>query len=112
VTGVVPAAATVLAVVAALALAALLVHRLGARRSPLGRRGVDWATSLGISAVLSAVLGLIMTVVNVGLTTAFPPAFLTSLAIGIVVGTPTAHVVVPRVLRLTAPLGGPPDDRA
>lgn len=110
-TGLLLSAGTVLAVVAALALAAGLVRRLGARRSPLGPRGVDWATSLGISAVLSTVLGVVMTALNVGPTAAFPPAFLTSVAIGVVVGTPTAYLVVPRVLRLTTPLGSGADDR-
>lgn len=104
-TGVVQSAATVLAATAALALLGYAVHRLGARRLPLGPRGVAWATSLGISAVLSLVLSLVMTTINVGFGAGFPTAFLTAVLIGVVVGTPTAYVVVPRVLRLTTPLG-------
>jgi hypothetical protein len=111
VTDVALAAATVLAVIAALALLGYAVHRLGARRSPLGPRGVEWATSLGISAVLSVVLSLVTTTINVGLGAGFPAAFLTSVLLGVVVGTPTAYFVVPRVLRLTAPLGGTPPSR-
>jgi hypothetical protein len=112
VTDVALSAATVLAVIAALALLGYAVHRLGARRSPLGPRGVEWATSLGISAVLSVMLSLVMTTINIGLGPGFPAAFLTSVLIGVVVGTPTAYVVVPRVLRLTTPLGGTPPSGA
>lgn len=101
------AAITVISVLGALAGAGYVAHRVGRHRSPLSRRGVDWATSLGISAVLSSVLGLVMTLINVGPTAAFPAAFLTSVGIGIAVGTPTAYLVVPRVLRLTTPLGPP-----
>lgn len=107
-TDIVLSVATVLAVIAGLALLGYAVHRLGARRSPLGPRGVKWATSFGISAVLSVTLSLVMTTINVGLGPGFPAAFLTAVLIGVVVGTPTAYVVVPRVLRLTTPLGGTP----
>jgi|GEM_PF-3172343 len=104
---VVVAAATVGAVAAFLILMAYVVRRLGRGRSRLSERGVDWATSLGISGVLSVVLSLVMVTINVGLTGAFPAAFLNSVLIGVVVATPTAYVVFPWVRRLTEPLAAP-----
>ncbi|MGL5825403.1 MAG: DUF2798 domain-containing protein [Nocardioides sp.] len=110
-TDIVPSAATALSVIAVLALLGYAVHLLGTRRSPLGPRVVQWANSFGISAVLSTVLGLVMTTINVGVGSSFPTAFLTSALIGVIVGTPTAYLVVPQVLRLTAPLERPAWDR-
>lgn len=59
-------------------------------------RTADWVLSLAISTVLSFVMGAVMTAVNVPVEQ-YPGAFLTSLLIGILVSTPTAYLVVPRI---------------
>lgn len=101
------AASTAVAVAIAIGVLGLLAYEYGPRHPRLGRRGVDWATSFGISVVLSFVTGLILTAINLGFTSAFPAAFLSSFSIGVLVSTPTAYVVVPRVRALVARAAAP-----
>lgn len=99
--------AMLLAVAAVIVLIGQLVHRLGPRHGRLGPRGLDWATSLGISLILSFVAGLVLTVINVGIGSVFPAAFLRSFVVGLLVSTPTAYFVVPRVRALVSRAAAP-----
>jgi len=101
------AAATIAGAAAVLVLTGYAVHRLGRRHGRLSERGVDWATNLGVPAVLSFALSLVMTTINVGLTASFPTAFLTSILVGLVVATPTAYFMFPWIRHLMEPLAAP-----
>ncbi|WP_380164708.1 hypothetical protein [Jannaschia sp. R86511] len=95
---------TAVATVAALGLVLLSAGWVAARCWRARERPADgpvagWVLSLGISTILSFVMGLMMTAINVPVS-AFPPAFVTSFALGVLVSTPTAYVVVPVVSRV------------